>query len=307
MESRVPQTQGYFRAQAFIEEQVKGLGYTPQRHSFKDIRMGSCTNLYTECGPQEGPRILIGAHYESRSCSGLAADDNASAVAVSLELLKRVRPNAPMTFVYFDVEENFGFGGMHGSKAFSKFYEKPIEMVLIMDLVGGSLAPSFDDTYFQFGNAWQALNHTKLSFFHLPLKVLEPLGSLGARSDYHAFRKQGIPYSFISSGTPWYYHSPYDTPERLHYEKMKQLVNALTEKLNGYPSPVRHEPSWQQWPQFIEKLLAIPALNSPFLQSLKRKTPNRFEIIKMYKEVLYKLRTHKESLWSAKAQHTKIG
>jgi len=295
---RAPGSKGYFRAQEYLEDQIAQLGFTPQRHEFWDRPAGLCRNIYAESSVSNAPHILIGAHYDGLARSGPAADDNASAVAVVLELMKALQSKANFTFTFFDVEENYGWGALHGSKQFAKFYNRPLSAVIILDLVGGALIPLMESTYFQFGPALPQLQSEKLEFWHLPIKFLEPLGGLGARSDYAAFRKRGIPYTFISSGTPWYYHTQDDSPERLSMEKMAGLTEALLRALEIGTVLNSDHSSWNEFPVLMDRLQAHPELKHQFLDKLKLKEkPSRLDIVRMYALVLPRLKKHKSSLW----------
>jgi len=294
---RVPQTEGYFAARKYISDSIRAMGLEPEYHDFFDIPAGACRNIYVEKGPQEGPRILLGAHYESIACSGVAADDNASAVALILEMLRNFPEHIPLTVVFFDVEENFGLGALHGSTKFASYYRKPLSQVLIFDLVGGATFPGFEQGYFQFGNSLPRLEHSSLKFFNFPILFLEPLGGILARSDYRAFRNKGIPYTFISSGTPWYYHTQFDTPDRLSYSKMAKLAETLLVRLQT-PHTLKFSPTWQQWPEFISIVEEVRGMDRKFLGSLKQASnPSRWQIIKLYKQLLPLLRRERETLW----------
>lgn len=299
---RVPHSTGYKIAQEYIQDQIQSLGHPVYTQDFHDFKVGKCRNIFTETGPGQGKRLLIGAHYESKASSGVAADDNASAVAISLELLKNISPSIPASFVYFDIEENFGWGGLHGSKAFQKFYKKEVMGVIIFDLVGGNLAPGFEPIYFQFGNFLTPLHHPALQFYQFPMLFLEPLGKHGARSDYDRFRRHHIPYTFFSSGTPWYYHTPNDTPEILNFSKMSLFTEALLNRLND-PLPVESAgeiKSWDDFLKFISKLSAQPILQTRLLSKLKKKKrpPNRIEILRMYSQLLPRLKKAGNELWT---------
>ncbi len=295
---RIPHTQGYFEARKYIAERIRKIGLEPQYHDFFDIPVGPCRNIYVEKGPQEGARVLIGAHYESLPASGVGADDNASAVAVVLELLEQLPNTIPVTAVLFDVEENFGLGALHGSTRFASFYKKPLQQVLIFDLVGGTTLPGLEKSFFQFGNSLPRLQSSDLEFLYMPIKFLEPLGPIFARSDYRAFRAKGIPYTFISSGTPWYYHTEYDTPERLNYQKMSSLVASLSKSIPTNLS-FNHQPDWSDFNKFVTLAKTLPGVDHAQLDGLtKKEAPSRWDMIKMYKQLLPIMRREKQALWN---------
>jgi len=298
---RAPHTSGYRSAQTYLRSEIERMGLTPQDHSFKVWGLGNCSNIFSEAGNADAPRVLIGAHYESRDVSGAGADDNASAVAVVLETLKALKDlkNLAITAVFFDMEENWKWGSLRGSRAFARFYKKPLSHVIIFDLVGGALTPELEPAYLQFGSALPALSHPQLEFLHLPLRVLEPLGSIGARSDYDEFRRQNIPFSFFSSGTPWYYHTPFDTLEIIRWEKLTHFTEALIQRISNPTHHFHHEPSWETFKNFVQRILENPHLSSPFIKELyeMKRQPSRWEIIRLYMKILPTIRELGPSLW----------
>lgn len=302
---RTPHSPGYYGVQDYLRSQIRACGLESQDHLFDVPRLGTCTNIYTEIGETSSPRILLGAHYETRDCSGPGADDNASACAVLLELLPLLKQNSKFSFtvVFFDMEEIFKFGSLRGSKAFAKDYDQPLERVIILDTVGGNLAPHFENVFLQFGNAYEGWTHPALEYLALPLRVLEPAGSIGARSDYDAFRRKGIPFTFISSGTPWYYHTPYDLPEILNYKKMAALTETVSQSLSQPLS--EGDGRWKDFQRFAELLCKTPELQSErvkrFAQTANKRA-SRIDIAFMYMEVLPNLRKWGPKLWEKSGQ-----
>jgi len=72
------------RVSAFITETFKTHGYSPQEQLFTFNR-----NIIASIGPEDAPRLVIGAHYDAYD-EQPGADDNASGVAALLELAKLV-------------------------------------------------------------------------------------------------------------------------------------------------------------------------------------------------------------------------
>ena len=71
-------------------------------------------------------KIVIGCHYDS---IGPGADDNASGVAVALDVAKKVKG---VTFVFFDAEER----GLLGSKYYVKNLKVLPDSMINLDMVG---------------------------------------------------------------------------------------------------------------------------------------------------------------------------
>lgn len=299
---RLPGSAGYTASQDYLKAQIKELGLKPVVQRFKCQSGLDAQNIFCETPANtQKPKWLIGAHYDSLKSSGQGADDNASAVAILLELIRLLPRSEAFCFVFFDREERHHWTALEGSQRFARFYKKPLESVVIMDLVGGSLAPGFENYYFQFGDGLRDLSHPQLEISKFPRLFLEPLGRIFPRSDYHAFRKQKIPFCFLSSGTPWYYHSPHDTPDKLYFEKMLSLTETLSD-IQNYKTASPRTADWTNWPRLLEKLMKIKGLeNAPFFEKLREKSaPTRFELIRFYKKLLGFLKTHGAALWDQK-------
>ncbi|MFT7460867.1 MAG: hypothetical protein ACI909_003557 [Planctomycetota bacterium] len=299
-ENRKPHTKGHEEAQSYISDSVRAMGYQIQRQDFRAIPYGLCRNLYVETGPENGNRFIIGGHYDALGRSGPAADDNASAVAILLELISHAPADIPLTFVFFDYEEDIGFFGRKGSQAFVKTYPKPMCGAPVLDLVGGSFMPGFDQSFFQFGTAMETLRHNNLEFFHMPMKFIEPIGKCAPRSDYASFRSRGIPFTFISSGTPWYYHSQNDTPDILHFDKMMHLTESIINTWGIQPIAAQPHVDWKQLPEIARRISVIPALNDRYFRRMAASTrkPGSLSILKLYFKVIPKLKKLGPDLWT---------
>ncbi|GEM_PF-348267 len=199
--------------------------------------------------------VLVAAHHDhlgrrnGRIRPG--ADDNASGVAMMLALARALasrqeKPDRNFAFLSFDAEEK----GLVGSRAFvrqERLDPAKIRFLLVFDLCGGDFLPWRRGEIYAMGaehspevsaSLRAATPRKGLRVLSLGTWVLEPLGPLSARSDYAAFRARGVPYLFLSSATPWYYHTPFDTPDRLDYEKLAEVRRfslSLLERIAGLP------------------------------------------------------------------------
>jgi len=110
-DGRRPRSTGYKNTQTYITDFIATCGHSVKTQEFFALPFGRCKNIYTEVGSTDNtlPRTIVGAHYDTLGRSGPGADDNASAVAVVLDLLSKTTGDAPVTFVFFDYEETFGF------------------------------------------------------------------------------------------------------------------------------------------------------------------------------------------------------
>ncbi|MBD2776991.1 M20/M25/M40 family metallo-hydrolase [Iningainema tapete] len=121
------------RTRKYITTELKRLGWQPKLEKFSDG-----VNIFAERKgtDQKAGAILIGAHYDTVYISP-GADDNASGVAVMLEMARLLgsRPTPrTLQLAFFDKEE----AGLLGSKAFVKdsTHLENLQGVIVMDMVG---------------------------------------------------------------------------------------------------------------------------------------------------------------------------
>ena len=73
------------------------------------------------------------------------------------------------------------------------------------------------------------------------MKLIATLNEyVGDMSDHGIFRRNGVPYLFLSCGHWEHYHRPTDTPDRLNYRKMaaiKEYAEAVCRAAAGSELP----------------------------------------------------------------------
>ena len=201
------------------------------------------------------------------------ADDNASGCAVLLEVARRCaasgdKPKRGLLFCSFDAEEIL----LGGSRFFinSGLVDvSKIVALVCMDMMGGNFFLRDTTSLYVLG----AENSPELrdvvarmapieGFDPRPMgiNVIEPLGEIYARSDYGSFRAKKIPFVFLSTGQPWYYHKPEDDAERLNYEKMEKGVLFVHRLLLGIAALDARPRYLKQQGITIDDLKAIAAL-----------------------------------------------
>jgi Zn-dependent M28 family amino/carboxypeptidase len=130
------------RAAAYVAAQFAGFQWTTTRQSFRALRK-SYSNILAVKAPagrpakeQQAP-LLIGAHYDTVMASP-GADDNASALAVLLEVADQLRYTVvtrPVWLAAFCLEEQ----GLLGSRAFAlhlKQAGQPLYGAIVLECVG---------------------------------------------------------------------------------------------------------------------------------------------------------------------------
>ncbi|BAY73691.1 peptidase M28 [Nostoc linckia NIES-25] len=121
------------RTRTYITNELKKFGWTPKLEKFSDG-----VNIFAErAGTNKAAKaILVGAHYDTVTSSP-GADDNASGVAVMLEVARLLgyRPTPrTLQLAFFDREE----AGLLGSQAFvaNKARLDNLGGAIVMDMVG---------------------------------------------------------------------------------------------------------------------------------------------------------------------------
>ncbi|MBI3804995.1 MAG: M20/M25/M40 family metallo-hydrolase [Nitrospirae bacterium] len=201
-----------------------------------------------------GQSIVVGAHYdhlgqgwpdvrqENRGKIHPGADDNASGVAVLLELARSLAKEGPpertVIFVAFSGEE----AGRRGSKYFvahSKDFplEKMIGM-LNLDTVGRLGANKL--IVFGTGSAEEWVHLFNGAGFVTGVPIQPAPKDLGA-SDQVSFAEAGVPAIQLHSGPNVDYHRPSDTADKIDREGLIKVASVLKEAtvyLTSRPGPL---------------------------------------------------------------------
>ena len=277
-EGRMVGTPGHEEAKAFLLEEFAARRFAPYLGESFEIpykRRGVEFSNLIAVVPGRNRRkkpILVGGHHDS-VIDAPCADDNAAAVAIALEVGSRLLASPPerdTIIALFDAEEPPYYET--SSMGSIRFYEdqmkqERVHAAVVMDLVGHDIElpvslipwapvrrfPSLRDGGIPVPRLRKLLfmtgaeSHPALgaavkststpSGLHL---MLTPNRNVGDVSDHGVFRRNGVPYLFLSCGRWQHYHSPTDTPERLNYAKMAriaQYLEGLVRSLNGAELP----------------------------------------------------------------------
>jgi Zn-dependent M28 family amino/carboxypeptidase len=250
-------------AAELVERELTDAGYTIIRQSYR-AQNHEVANLIAELpgGKQKDEVVIVGAHYDTVA-STPGADDNASAVAVMLEvarLMRRLQPRRTVRFVGFACEERpHYYTGEMGSQVYARLCRTSGECIrgmLCLEMVGyyattpGSqrvpesipralhkLFPRRGNFLAAVGNlrSWRLLWNFRRGFkrairFPLFSIVLPERVSEIRRSDNSSFWDQGYPALMLTDTSflrnP-HYHLASDTPETLDYERMAQVTTGV--------------------------------------------------------------------------------
>jgi Zn-dependent M28 family amino/carboxypeptidase len=145
-------TAGHFYVQKYIEQELQQYGsvtrheftYTPKGRLHQNLVL----NLPAKPGRESQPLIVVGAHYDGVPGTP-GADDNATGVAVLLELARAIAAhplNYPLRLIAFDLEEY----GMVGSTVYAKGLldqQQSIRLMLSLEMLGYCSEEANSQTY----------------------------------------------------------------------------------------------------------------------------------------------------------------
>ena len=258
------------RTRAYLREQWEAMGHEVQTQAY-DADGFAAQNLYVRlpCTEPDAPGLVVGAHHDTVPTTP-GADDNASAVAVLLEVSRALAGSTtrvPVTLVTFANEEPPHFLGPEmGSAVFAKDLEErgvELELMICLEMVG-----CFDDAAGsqRYPDAVPAaLRRVLPTRGDFLVSIPNPAGRAAAErlraaaaegrdlrllgpplpcglwkefwlSDHGPFWDRGFPAVMITD-TSWFrnphHHLPSDTPETLDYDRMASLTIGLEHALRG--------------------------------------------------------------------------
>ena len=209
---RLTGTEAESKTATYLVLEFERLGYVSELRPFsvpvegKVINSANVMAVKPGASPQE---IIVGAHYDSVEV-GKGADDNASGVAVILEVAERLRDqNTPYTirFLLFGAEEV----GLQGSAYYvSQMTDEQIQntvaMINLDSVTAGDIAYIYGDEGEKGKIRDWALNFAQEHDLTLQTQLGEnpeyPSGTTGDWSDHAPFKDVGIPYAYLEA-TNW--------------------------------------------------------------------------------------------------------
>ncbi|MFZ1614241.1 MAG: M28 family peptidase [Holophaga sp.] len=250
--------QGLGQAAEFIAATLRSHGGRTSEQVF-EVRGKPYKNILASFGPETGPRLVVGAHYDT--CDALpGADDNASGVAGLLELgrlLGAAAPGIRVDLVAYTLEEPPFFRTRHmGSARHAQALKaegSAVKAMIALEMIGrfsdapGSqnypsalLAPLYPDQ----GNfiavvgrlgdisLVRAVKGAMIRTTPLPVvSINAPRWIPGIDfSDHHPYWDAGFPAVMVTDtafNRNRDYHTPQDTADRLDYVRMARVVQGV--------------------------------------------------------------------------------
>ncbi len=259
LEGRQTGTEGEKKAAEFITKRFKDLGLTekgtegflqpftfkPKTNPHDEVKFdvngdGTITgnNVIGYLDNQAENTIIIGAHYDHLGFGGEGslyrdsikaihngADDNASGVAILLDVAKNLKDkntNNNYLFMAFSGEEM----GLLGSNYFVKnptIDTKKVSYMINMDMVGRMKK---DSTLAVYGTGTSPIFKQVLKSHNDNFKLVQQESGVGP-SDHTSFYLADIPVLHFFTGQHEDYHKPGDDTEKLNYDGMHLISDYI--------------------------------------------------------------------------------
>ena len=247
------------KASKYIQQIWREQGYSVVIHEYL-VRNVLSQNLEVTSFGQRKPNqfLLIGAHYDSVIGSP-GANDNGSGVAAMLELSRMFKDKVTQHSIRFagfvNEEPPFFYSGEQGSQIYAKMARErgdQIKLMISLETIGYYRSEAGSQNYPPLFRFFYPDRGDFIAFVSnlRSRKVMRKLASsFRASSDFpseHVATFSGVPgvswsdhASFWSQGYPAlmvtdtafyrypHYHSPTDTSEKLHYDKLAQVTQGL--------------------------------------------------------------------------------
>lgn len=263
LQGRMTGTRYEKQAALYIVEQFKSLGvanlkgttkdkhylqpfvYRPKTDSGRSKIKGN--NVVAFIDNKAPTTIVLGAHYDHLGLGLPAhstyrgepavhngADDNASGVALIIELAASLQKpafaNNNYLFIAFSGEEL----GLYGSKWFvthSKYDSTSINYMLNFDMVGRVDSNKLVISGVGTSPFWSSM----MKKISTPLRIKTNESGVGP-SDHTSFYLKNIPVLHFFSGQHKDYHKPSDDESKINYEGMKDISNYVLNLIGGLNS-----------------------------------------------------------------------
>jgi hypothetical protein len=235
---RFPGSEGHAAIQTWIGERLRDSGWQVERQEFSNAGV-ALANLAASRGESDGPRILLGAHYDTRPVADQdaldpsspvpGANDAASGVAVLLELARVLPDDAygcDVRLAFFDAEDSGRLPGWEwgmGSRLMANTLDEAPAAVVVVDMVGDRdlrLPRERTSTPGLVESIWASAREAGSPGF------VDEAGP-GVIDDHTAFLDLGYPAADIIDFSYPYWHTTQDTLDKISAESLAQVGRAL--------------------------------------------------------------------------------
>lgn len=244
---RLATAPAFRRAGQLVERRFRGHGYDVRRQSFPvpagnswgvPVPAGNSFNVIaTPPGfDSSKPHRIVGAHLDTVAVAP-GAEDNASGVAVLLELSRLAAadaPRLPTVFIAFGAEEPRGsgddmhhFGSQHHVREMSASARDALQSMVSLDRVGvGGVVPVCTGPLSPPTTQNRILRAARAA--DVPARRCE-----NTASDHWSFEKAGFPVARLGSTPYAAYHSAADRPRVVSEQQLRRTGRLAWAWLNG--------------------------------------------------------------------------
>jgi len=230
---RAFKTEGGRKAAEFIATQFREAGLKPAGRDFLQPIAGGGQNVAGLIAGRLDEFILVGAHYDAFGGQFAGAMDNATGVAVMIELARQFAKSPPQRGVMF-----VAFDGGEQQQAGAKFYAgQPLiplsktAAAIHLTGFGGGWSEQLYETLYVIGAEFspqlaQAAAKHKGGETHLALIGEDVTRFFGG--EHLAAPLKQLPAISITNGVHYAYHSKADTPNRVNFTALEKHAAALS-------------------------------------------------------------------------------
>lgn len=184
----------------------------------KFLKNQSIKNILTR--NNEKNKIIICCHYDSFNNSP-GANDNASGVAVLIELAKINKNNKKLQFILFDAEEWNKYGSYSYVRSLNKSQLKNIKALINIDSVGSKIGKPYIIASKKFNETIKKALKSSKEKVMVSNELREPF-------DFWPFAKKGIPIIHFGNSPYHHFHEPSDTTDKLSEKNMEKVVRIIS-------------------------------------------------------------------------------
>ena len=232
---------GEERASKYIAGRLQRLGWKAERRPFPLPQGGGSTNVVgiPPGFDERKPYVIVGGHYDS--LNGPGANDNATGVAVALEVVRAVdeRPGrVPVLFVAFGAEErqptgnrdDHHIGSRHYVSKMSADARRNLRAMVNLDMIGrGAVLQCPRMSVGPREGADRCLRIAKELGYAAESRVYPDW------SDHGSFLRAGMNAAWVYTGNvSCCYHNPRDTIDEIHQEDLRRSTTLSLAIVRSY-------------------------------------------------------------------------
>lgn len=280
--NRMPWTESRKQAALWLKEQFRSMGYEPQGQTFSEVIEGKLyTDLENVYAIKKGTKypdqiIAVAGHYDTAETTIEGAMDDASGVAVVLELARLFADEPSERTLLFLATDSEEFGAFWGAREFSRLFDQADQIVAVANF--DFLSSGRQDKILMLCDGLRE-GYTPLWIRELAMDSLRSIGGFEALdfinfmefierailippSDHGAFLAAGIPsFNWVGQNSDFtdqmahVHHTHNDVAENMEVETFKEYGGAAErfvrslDAVTRLPKDPRNGDYWKVTPE----------------------------------------------------------